>query len=49
MSNPTQNQVLGLLRRFREAGVDTPVVYPYVKGSDDYKLQLVKTLRDWLD
>jgi alkanesulfonate monooxygenase SsuD/methylene tetrahydromethanopterin reductase-like flavin-dependent oxidoreductase (luciferase family) len=49
MSNPTQDQVLGLLGKFREAGVDTPVVYPYVKGSDGYKFQLVKTLRDWLD
>jgi alkanesulfonate monooxygenase SsuD/methylene tetrahydromethanopterin reductase-like flavin-dependent oxidoreductase (luciferase family) len=48
MDNPTQKEVLELLERFREAGVDTPVVYPYVAGSDDYKLQLVKNLCSWL-
>ena len=48
MDNPTQKEVLELLERFREAGVDTPVVYPYVAGSDDYKLQLVKNLCRWL-
>jgi len=49
LSNPTQGQVRELLERFREAGVDSPVVYPYVSGSDDYKLSVVKRLRDWLE
>ena len=48
LSNPTQGQVRELLGRFREAGVDSPVVYPYVSGTDDYKLSVVKRLRDWL-
>jgi alkanesulfonate monooxygenase SsuD/methylene tetrahydromethanopterin reductase-like flavin-dependent oxidoreductase (luciferase family) len=48
MDNPTQKEVLELLESFREAGVDTPVVYPYVAGSDDYKLQLVRNLCSWL-
>ncbi len=48
LSNPTQGQVRELLERFREAGVDSPVAYPYVSGTDDYKLSVVKRLRDWL-
>jgi alkanesulfonate monooxygenase SsuD/methylene tetrahydromethanopterin reductase-like flavin-dependent oxidoreductase (luciferase family) len=48
MSNPTRKQILGLLRRFREAGVDTPVIYPYVAGEENYKLRVVMRLRDWL-
>jgi alkanesulfonate monooxygenase SsuD/methylene tetrahydromethanopterin reductase-like flavin-dependent oxidoreductase (luciferase family) len=48
VDNPTQKEVLELLERFREAGVDTPIVYPYVAGSDDYKLQLVKNLCSWV-
>ncbi len=49
LSNPGQGEVLELLGRFREVGVDTPVIYPYVKGSDDYKLHLTQRLRDWLN
>jgi alkanesulfonate monooxygenase SsuD/methylene tetrahydromethanopterin reductase-like flavin-dependent oxidoreductase (luciferase family) len=49
LSNPDRGEVLELLARFREAGVDIPVIYPYVKGSDDYKLHLVQKLRDWLN
>jgi len=49
LSNPGRGEVLELLGRFREAGVETPVVYPYVKGTDDYKLRLVQRLRDWLN
>jgi len=48
LSNPTQGQVRELLERFREAGVDSPVAYPYVSGTDDYKLSVLKRLRDWL-
>jgi alkanesulfonate monooxygenase SsuD/methylene tetrahydromethanopterin reductase-like flavin-dependent oxidoreductase (luciferase family) len=48
IDNPTQKEVLELLERFREGGVDTPIVYPYVAGSDGYKLQLVKNLCSWL-
>jgi alkanesulfonate monooxygenase SsuD/methylene tetrahydromethanopterin reductase-like flavin-dependent oxidoreductase (luciferase family) len=48
LSNPSREQLLGLLDRFREAGVDSPVVYPYVTGSDEYKLGIALRLRDWL-
>jgi alkanesulfonate monooxygenase SsuD/methylene tetrahydromethanopterin reductase-like flavin-dependent oxidoreductase (luciferase family) len=48
MDNPTQKEVLELLERFSEAGVDTPIIYPYVAGDDSYKLQLVRTLCGWL-
>ena len=45
--NPTHEQVLELLESFREAGVDSPIVYPYVAGADDFKLRVVEKLRDW--
>ncbi len=48
MYNPTRKQVLSLLGKFREAGVDTPVIYPYVAGDDNYRLQVVGRLRDWV-
>jgi len=47
LANPTRAEVLDLLGRFHEAGVDTPIVYPYVRGSDEYKIQVVRMLRDW--
>ena len=49
LANPNQGQVIELLGRFREAGVDSPVVYPYVSGTDEYKLSIVKRLGGWLD
>ncbi|MDA4134456.1 MAG: hypothetical protein OK441_02690, partial [Thaumarchaeota archaeon] len=48
LSNPTRSQARQLLEKFREAGVDSPVVYPYVAGSDDYKISVALRLRDWL-
>ncbi|MGA2663479.1 MAG: LLM class flavin-dependent oxidoreductase [Nitrososphaerales archaeon] len=48
MANPTRDQTLELLMRFREAGVDSPVVYPYVAGADDWKVSVVERLRSWL-
>jgi alkanesulfonate monooxygenase SsuD/methylene tetrahydromethanopterin reductase-like flavin-dependent oxidoreductase (luciferase family) len=48
MYNPTHKQILRLLRRFREAGLDTPVIYPYVSGGENYKLRVVMRLRDWV-
>jgi len=48
MYNPTRNQVHQLLGRFREAGVDTPVIYPYVAGDEAYKLQVAVRLLDWV-
>lgn len=47
LANPTREQTLDLLERFAEAGVDSPVVYPYVSGSESYKLEIARTLRDW--
>lgn len=49
IANPSQGEVLDLLRKFRKAGVDTPVVYPYVKGDDEYKTRIVTKLRDWVN
>jgi alkanesulfonate monooxygenase SsuD/methylene tetrahydromethanopterin reductase-like flavin-dependent oxidoreductase (luciferase family) len=47
LANPTRDQTLDLLGRFREAGVDSPVVYPYVEGSEQYKFEVARRLRDW--
>lgn len=48
IANPTQGQLLDLLGKFRKAGVDVPVVYPYVRGDDEYKTRVVMKVRDWL-
>jgi alkanesulfonate monooxygenase SsuD/methylene tetrahydromethanopterin reductase-like flavin-dependent oxidoreductase (luciferase family) len=48
LPNPTRKQLRELLEKFREAGVDSPVVYPYVTGTDEYKLGVALRLRDWL-
>jgi len=48
MANPTRDETLELLKRFREAGVGSPVVYPYVAGADDSKVAVVERLRSWL-
>lgn len=47
LANPTREQTLGLLGRFAEAGVDSPVVYPYISGSEEYKFEVARRLRDW--
>lgn len=44
LANPTSAEVLGLLRRFAKAGVDVPIVYPYVSGTDGYKLAVIRKL-----
>ena len=45
MYNPTREQILQTLERFEEAGVDTPVLYPYVATKDDaFKLKTVEML-----
>jgi alkanesulfonate monooxygenase SsuD/methylene tetrahydromethanopterin reductase-like flavin-dependent oxidoreductase (luciferase family) len=48
LSNPSRKELRQLLEKFREAGVDSPVVYPYVAGSDDFRLGVALRLRDWL-
>ena len=42
--NPTRKEVSQIVRRFREAGVDTPVINPNVIGDDEYKLEVVRLL-----
>jgi hypothetical protein len=44
LPNPSKREVAGFLRRFARAGVNLPIVYPYVSGSEGYKLEVVKTL-----
>jgi Luciferase-like monooxygenase len=44
LPNPTEREVVRLLRRFVGAGVTLPIVYPYVSGDEGYQLAVVKTL-----
>ena len=44
LPNPSKREVAEFLRRFARAGVDLPIIYPYVSGSEGYKLEVVKTL-----
>jgi len=37
--NPTANELAELIKKFRDAGVNLPVVYPYIFGDDDEKLR----------
>jgi alkanesulfonate monooxygenase SsuD/methylene tetrahydromethanopterin reductase-like flavin-dependent oxidoreductase (luciferase family) len=44
LANPTDAEVSRMLRRFVLAGVDLPIVYPYVAGDDGYKAGVVERL-----
>ena len=44
LPNPTKQEVVRFLRRFARAGVNLPIIYPYVSGDEDYQLDVVKTL-----
>ena len=44
LPNPTKQEVAQLLGRFARAGVNLPIVYPYVSGGEGYQLEVVKEL-----
>jgi hypothetical protein len=44
LANPSMPEVEGLLRRFVRAGVDLPVVYPYVSGDREYQVEVARML-----
>ena len=44
LPNPTKQEVARLLGRFARAGVNLPIIYPYVSGDEGYQLEVVKTL-----
>ncbi len=44
MANPGVDEVAAMLRRFVGAGVDLPIVYPYVNGGEEYKVGVVQRL-----
>ena len=43
-ANPSDSELRELVGRFRSAGVNLPVVYPYVAGSEDYKVEVMRRL-----
>jgi alkanesulfonate monooxygenase SsuD/methylene tetrahydromethanopterin reductase-like flavin-dependent oxidoreductase (luciferase family) len=44
LANPENDEVAALLERFVRAGVDLPIVYPYVSGDDAYKVKVANDL-----
>lgn len=44
LANPTDEEVVDLLQRFRQAGVDLPILYPYISGEEEYKVSVVERL-----
>jgi hypothetical protein len=44
LANPTDEEVVSMLRRFNQAGVDLPIVYPYIYGENEYKTAVVRRL-----
>ncbi len=44
MANPSDVEVIGMLEKFVEAGVELPIVYPYVSGDEGYKTSVVERL-----
>ena len=44
LANPEDEELTRILERFSRAGVDLPIIYPYVSGDDSYKLSVVKRL-----
>lgn len=43
-ANPDDDEVGHILERFSRAGVNLPIVYPYVSGDDKYKVAVVERL-----
>ncbi len=43
-ANPSDHEVMEVLERFSRAGVDLPIIYPYVSGDDSYRVSLVERL-----
>jgi luciferase-like monooxygenase len=44
LANPSVPEVEGLLQRFVRAGVDLPVIYPYVSGDREYQVEVARRL-----
>jgi luciferase-like monooxygenase len=44
LANPSDDQVARLVDRFAGAGVDLPIIYPYISGDDGYKAAVVERL-----
>jgi hypothetical protein len=44
LPNPAEQDVARFLERFIRAGVNLPVIYPYVSGNEGFQLEVVKTL-----
>jgi alkanesulfonate monooxygenase SsuD/methylene tetrahydromethanopterin reductase-like flavin-dependent oxidoreductase (luciferase family) len=43
-ANPDDDEVGRILERFNRAGVNLPIIYPYVSGDEEYKVALVERL-----
>jgi hypothetical protein len=44
LANPTDAEIQKLVDEFRNVGVDLPILYPYVSGSEEYKASVVERL-----
>jgi len=44
LANPNDDEVSRILERFGRAGVNLPIIYPYVSGDDEYKVAVVERL-----
>ncbi len=44
LANPTDSDIKDVVDRFREVGVDLPILYPYVSGDEEYKTAIVERL-----
>lgn len=44
LANPSDEEIVGMLEKFSEAGVDLPIIYPYVSGDEGYKTAVVERL-----
>lgn len=46
LANPSTNDVNDLLEKFEKAGVDVPVVYPYVDGARGFQIEILERLAE---
>jgi hypothetical protein len=44
LANPSDSEILSMMEDFSGAGVNLPIVYPYVGGDDSYKKAVVERL-----
>jgi hypothetical protein len=44
LANPDDDEIIRMVKEFYQSGVNLPIIYPYIKGDDAYKISIIKRL-----